>query len=250
MKLLSLYLTCAKKASRALLMNWILIVASVACYLIYQFIAGLFQSGGFAGGLLVGLVQIYLLTLYYGWLHQVHQNQALKLSDFSHFDYSLFSGIINVGFIFFMGLFLAGLTAQATSQPAIILIPQLVILLVFNCIPESIYIHRYDSFSALRHAYNFTRDYWIEWYLPFVLLLLPWALTNPSGALVVLSQTDNLLPTLPIIPATSVLLARLHAPAILSLTLGVILATWFMLFRGYLFDSLDARSNAKGLWGR
>ena len=248
MKLLSLYLDSATKASKGLLRNWLLIVASVASYMIYQFAATMFQTSGFAGGLLVGLIQIYLLTLYYGWLTHARQNQAIKLQDLYYLDYPLFSGIINIGFIFFMGLFLAGLLAQASAQPAIILIPQLVILLVFNAIPESIYIHRYDSFTALRHAYNFTRDNWIEWYIPFVLLLLPWTLKNPSGVLVVLSQTDNLLPALPIIPATAVFLEKLNAPNLLNLTLGVILANWFMLFRGYLFDALDGRRRSQGFW--
>jgi len=238
-KLLKTYSNAARLATKGLIRNWVLVLASIAAFILYQSTAQLFGRFGFAGGMVVGLANLLLLTLYYSWLSEVSDGGRLEVKELIKLDYSLFSGTINAAFIIYLATLLASYVFHG-SNSALILILNLLIVLVFNALPESLYIQRYDGMGALSFAANFTRENWIEWYLPFVLLLTPFLYQLGSmPALIALSGSTPFLPASIIVLGATEVLVMFGINQWLGLLLGVILSNWFMLFRAELFRSLE-----------
>ncbi len=239
----------AKGATSALIRNWQLIPASVAAFVFFTFmIAILSQAGlGLAGGFIAGLIQIALLTLYYHWIRQTAGRERLTRQELIFFDYSLFSAIINVGFIFFIAQLLLQSFLQANTAVWVMPVFNLAVCVVFNPVAEIIEEHRGDGLWSLREAYEFVMENWIEWFIPFVLMLLPWIWISPAGPLAALSATDPLLPAMPLIREAQIVASYFLASSSLlpGILLGVILANWFMIFRALLYRELSTSSRRK-----
>lgn len=248
-ELLSIYATCARESTSQLLRNWIIIPASLASFVIFSLILGLFGQLhlGLAGGLIAGLIQIALLTLYYYWLSETVDRQRLHWKELIQFDHALFSGIINVGFIFFIVELLVQSFAQSMTSFPLLTLVTFVFSIVFNPVAEVIQQRRGDGLAALQEAYTFTLENWIEWFVPFVLMLLPWILISPAGPLAALSQTNPLLPAAPLVWGAQQVGTYLggYSATLPALLAGVVLANWFMIFRALLFRRLNSSSRRK-----
>jgi hypothetical protein len=245
--IIAAYFECAKEAALKLYRNWIIIPASMAALVVFYILLTIVgQTGtGFAGGLLAGLAQIALLTLYYYWINETLNSTRLSTNDLYHFDYSLFSSIINVGFVIFIAQFLLGISLQGTTNFPVLALFSLIVSIVFNPVAEIIIQHRSEGIATLSEAYHFVQENWIEWFVPFILMLLPWIMINPSGPLAALSQTDPLLPASPLIYGAGQLASYSGINQIIGIILGTIIANWFMIFRSLLFKKLSTSSRRK-----
>lgn len=243
----STYTECAKGAAQKLYRNWIIIPASFCSVMLFTAAIALFGQAGFAGGLLAGLIQIALLTLYYNWLTEAVGSTRLRPADLIHFEYSLFSSIINVGFVIFVAQFILGLSAQSMTSFPILAIFSLAVSIVFNPVAEIIQQRRSDGLASLAEAYAFVQENWVEWFIPFVLMLTPWIWISPAGPLAALSQTDPLLPAAPLVWGAQQVGTYLGGTGVglPALAIGVIIANWFMIFRSLLFSKLASSSRRK-----
>lgn len=240
------YNRSAQGATKILIKNWQIIPASICAFLVFtltMIVLGQAQMG-IVGGFVAGLVQIALLTVYYHWIRQCASGGALKREELIYFDYALFSAIINVGFIFFIAQFLLQTSLQTESARWILPVINLAICIIFNPVPEIIEEHRGDGLWSLREAYEFVLENWIEWFVPFVLILLPWIWLSPAGPLAALSATDPLLPGIILIREAQLFAGR-SLGMVVGIILGVILANWFMIFRALLFRELSTGSRRK-----
>ena len=240
-----IYRDCAVKASKALVKNWLILPASCAAYFAFMVSATFLSPMGFAGGMILGMIQIFLVSLYYGWLWASVERDKLTRHNLLQFDYSLFSSAINVAFVLFIAQFIVQSFAQSAGHGEVMLFLQLAIIVIFNAVPEVIYVHRYDGMLGLSEAGKFTRDNWIEWYLPLVAILLPWILLSPQGVVLSLAKMHPLLPAVIVLPATSVSLGGLGWVA---LPVGIIVLNWFMIFRGFLFRELESGSRRQRIY--
>lgn len=242
-----IYADSVKLAAKGLVRNWPILLGSVALFYLFVFSSAFFSQFGFAGGMIAGLIQIAMLTYYYSWIAATVQKERLSFKDLVEFDYSLFFNIISVAFIFFIVQFLLQMLTQGMDADFLLMCVQLGLVLVFNAIPEVVYQHRIESTYALSEAARFTRDNWIEWYLPLLLVILPWLLSNPNSVLLTLSSSDPLLP--PFIVMKGVMIS--YSTSVFSAALPVlalIVATWFMLFRGFLFQALASGSRRQRIY--
>ena len=115
------------------------------------------------------------------------------------------------------------------------------------------YIHRYESIHALGHAAQFTRENWIEWFLPLLLLLSPLFLFAPSLlAIIFLNSSSEFLPSIILVQAAPSLAAILGLSGewigLVFSIIGVVLAHWFMFFRGFLFKDLESGSRRRRMF--
>lgn len=242
-----IYADSAQLAAKGLVRNWPILIGCVALFYLFTFSSQFFGQFGFAGGMIVGMIEIALLCFYYAWISSTVQKERLRFSDLVHFDYSLFFNIISVAFIFFIVQFVLQSLTQGLDAKFPLLCVQLGIVIVFNCVPEVIYLHRIESGYALSEAARFTRDNWIEWYLPMLLVILPWLVTNPISVLVSLSISDPLFPPLIIIKGVVISYAGSVFASGLPI-LALLVATWFMLFRGHLFQALASGSRRQRIY--
>lgn len=235
--LLDLYWRCAKDASVALWRNALIIPGSIALYIAFMFVARLVQPLGIAGGFILGLTAIALLTLYYSWLLRANQKQRLRLNQLLDFDQELFFGIINVGFILFIATLLIGFLRTNPELQWVYLCVQLGIAIIFNAIPEVLYLERGTGIPALAESSRFVREYWIEWFIPFIVLVSPLLVVQPTDVLFLLAGTEPFLPPGVIVQALRSALPQLE---LLGLLAALVIATWFMMFRSFLFERLQA----------
>lgn len=246
---LKLYLSCLTKAAVALKQNLIILIGSVLLYGAFLLVAKLVAPLGFAGGFVLGLLGIGLLSLYYNWLNEISQGRKVKLNSLIEFDYGLFSALLSVAFIFFIAKYILSSLLQGTNISWIASFFQLGLVIVLNAIPEVIYIHRYESIPAISYAAKFTRENWIEWFLPFVLFLAPVILINANLAVVLMAQSSELLPTL-LIVKTWQLWGSLFGDmsSIIISLLALIISSCFMIFRAFLFTELESGSRRKRMY--
>lgn len=239
------YSEAAKKATSGLIKNWLLIAGSVLAYFIHTMAASIFAPFGFGGGLIVGLISIVLVSIYYSWISDSVQREKLTIKGLFQINYGLFFLVINVGFILWIAEFIVVSLTRDLNVEWIPMCLQLGMVIVFNAIPETIIVHRYEGTMALRHAAVFTRENWIEWFLPLVVLIGPWLAVQPEFALVALAGTDPLLPVSFLLYGAVYLGAVLNLPKFLLVLFALVLANWFMIFRANLFNELESGSRRR-----
>lgn len=236
---LQIYADCAYKAYLDALRNWPFILGSLGLYFAYILTINLLAPFGPAGGILVGFIHAVLLSMYYLWLSESISRNKLTFKDLLQFDYGLFSNVIGVAFIIWIMEYMLATLLKGQNQDWILACFELGILLIFNAIPEVVYIQRNDSLNALAETYRFIQRNWIEWFIPFVLLLAPIIYLSPIYILIDLASIS------PFVPAISLIIVPMFVfPSFqyLALMIGIILMNWFMIFRGHLFRELESGS--------
>ena len=245
-KLVSLYVRSAAEAATLLRRQWLLIPATMLLAFIGLQLLRLVSSTGPMSGFVAGILLILLASTYLGWLQRMDHRRALHWREFLTLDQGLVYATLNAAFILFVAQFIVQtLTADLNAAPARLGIG-LLIYVVFNSLPESIYIGSYAGSGALGHAALFTRDHWIEWYAPQLVLLLPWLILGPERVLVAIASANPLLPIGVVVQGTLAVFSPTNILSLLGvLAFAVVMGSWFMLFRGALFRALEA-----GRWRR
>ncbi len=229
-----IYLECARDAAIMLVKNWFILIASIAAWIIFQISISLFARLGYAGGFIVGIVNVLLLTFYYRWISECVRKNPLKLADYLEFDKNLFSSVINAAFFLYIFMLL---TSGITSPWPIACI-NLALFILLNALPEVIYMRGAQGLNVFSDSYSFIRDNWIEWFLPFLIFFSPVVIAAPVAFLFALTSAD------PLLPVNKFIMLAMHAMSLLLvknfiLAISLILATWFMIFRGFLFRELE-----------
>jgi len=244
--MLTLYWTTAKKASGYFLRSWLLVPISIGLFLINVLLMGLAAPLGFAGGFIIGLGQLLLLTVYYNLLIKSLEPHGLRFKQLQDLDFSLFFDLLSVAFIFFIAKFLVhSLFSGMGELQAATLLLQLGIVILFNCIPEVIYLSRQQGLEALTTSLQFIKNFWLEWFIPLLLLAIPAILFYSDATVLLLARSHELLPPLFIIQGWMVFGDLIGGLATL---VALIVASWFMLFRAELYRALEGRSRPLGWW--
>jgi hypothetical protein len=244
---LFIYWDSAVLASRGIVRNWLVPLCSVALFVIYYWSARFFSDFGLAGGMIAGMIQIALLCVYYSWISDTVQKERIQFSNLLEFDFGLFFNIISVAFIFFIVQLLLGQLTQGIDASFFLMCVQITLVLLFNPIPEVIYLRRIESGYALSEAARFTLANWIEWYLPLIILVLPWLLASPATFLAMLAGADPLLPPLVILKGVLLAYSGTFVQGVLPI-LAIIIANWFMFFRGHLFQALESGTRRQRIY--
>ena len=213
----------------------------------FTYMARLLSGFGPASGMILALVATLFTGQYYSWLAASVRKEKLEFQDLKRFDASMFILVLGVSFILFVArLILSPMVSQPDTQWMVMLI---YFFIVFGCnaLPEAVYIHRYESIRAYAEALKFTKDNWIEWYLPFLILLFPlFFLGGDIGDILhMFALISPLFPGVLIISAWAMFLGGYgYAPVIF----GFLIAHWFMLFRGFLYNELSSGSRRRRVY--
>lgn len=244
-ELLSIYKRAAKDATKGLRLNWIIILGSLVVYFAYSIDAYIFFAQFQMGGrMLLSLLQIILLSFFYSWLAETVDKEKLSFSSLFQMDYKIFFGLIGAAFIIFLAEYVISILSQGLNQRLLIQCFRVFVFVLLNAVPEMVFIHKYDGFPAVAEGLKFVRDRWIEWFIPFMLILTPILLVYPDFILVYFASGISD----PVFPARIVTIVPeflLQGGSYLSICLGILLLNWFSLFRAYLFKELE-RGGGRG----
>lgn len=194
---LAMYGRAFRRAGVLTLRNWP-VAGTTFAYSLALAAAVLVGSGlGLVGGFLVSLVWAACVGSFLYLVEMMLRTGSVSLADFRR-SFGVYLGdVLGVTFVLWV-VFAVATPALATipQGPGLILAMNLVIAVLFNAVPELIYLGHHTSLELLGESYRFIADNWIEWFpatiamaVPIVLLVempLPDALALVRPALVAL----------------------------------------------------------------
>ena len=180
---LTLYRRAVLSTLRSIQQGWIGMIALVGFALLFVGISRIASPLGMAGGFVLGAANALLVG---ATLHLIEQSlsgvRALQLHDIVDSLGHYFWDVIGVGFVLWFPVMALDMGTQANPYGQFLSAACLLLLFILlNPAPEVIYQVRHDSpLDVFKTCYDFVLENWIEWFLPFGLLILPVVL-SPAG---------------------------------------------------------------------
>ncbi|MEK7236406.1 MAG: hypothetical protein AAB242_07285 [Nitrospirota bacterium] len=254
---LELYRDAFRKTGQSLARGWMTMVAVVGFGFLLVLASQIASPLGMIGGFLLGAVNALLVGATLSLIEQsITHARVLTFHDIVDSVGHYFWDVIGIGFVLWLPLMALDMSLQ--TNPFGQLLSYAVLLLIFlllNPAPEIIYQVRHDSpLDVFKTSYEFVLENWIEWFLPFALILIPIAL-SPMGLRSLFSLSSRVgrgagldFFQLLVLPFTILgsWLDYIGIPSSISWYLGLLftppLAVAMLLFRGHLFALLHGVS--------
>jgi hypothetical protein len=129
-------------------------------------------SLGLVGGFLMSLVLAACLGSFLYLVEMMVRSGRVTWEDFGRSFTAYIWDFVGVLFAFWVLSQIATLTVSQLPQgPVVMLCLMLVALVLFNAVPELIYLGHYNLAGLLAASYQFIASNWIEWFPPNLLLL-------------------------------------------------------------------------------
>ena len=182
---------------------------------------------GIAGGFLMGLAQSAACSIYTYFVAEVVAKNRVGLGDLKTSIGAYFWTWINLFFVLWIIDLLLGPMKVTPDGQRMLKALTMMELIVLNSAPEVIYLKRSSGgFETIQRSFAFLQENWIEWAVPNVLILgFVWLIING---------------TLP--------LSALPVPAISVPVLGGALLHVVMVYRGFLFQTLDGSTHRQRMF--
>jgi hypothetical protein len=210
---LAMYRRAFARAGTLTLRNWPVAGTTFAYSLALAAAVVVGSNLGILGGFLVSLVWAACISSFLSMVEMMLRTGSVSWGDFRASFGVYLSDVIGVTFILWVVFAIATPALRAIPQgPGIILGMNLVIVVLFNAVPELIYLGHYSALELLGESYRFIADNWIEWFPATIAMGLP-----------------------------VVLLMEVDLPPALALVRTLVLALWvyfMMVARGLLFLEL------------
>lgn len=245
---LKAYLSALKRSGQAALKSVIIIPASLILYIVFGWLGYILSPLGIVAGFLLGFAYIFGLCIYYSWLKTALENHGwVNISDLLNVDWSYFNEFLSVGFILWIIGYLFQPFADFNETRWLFACFQMALFILLNPIPEVIYLDRLYGVEAIKQSIFFVKTFWIEWFIPILLPLVPLLQFGSSFFIQMLagvgpftSASQPLLPPVFLISkinlALSVSIPWLHWGIFI---ISLCLTHWFMLFRAELYKALS-----------
>ena len=250
---------------RSLAKSWVAMLALIVFAVLFLGAARIVGPLGMAGGVLLGIINALLVGATLRLIEQsLSGARPLRFADviesFGHY----FWDVIGVGFVLWLPTMLLEMGMQANPYGQFL--SSAFLLLVFillNPAPEVIYQVRHNSpLDVFKTSYEFVVEHWIEWFLPFAILILP-VILSPSGLQEFFSLSGLvgrgaglnffqmlMLPVTAIEGWLSYVGIDSGGQGIILLLLTPPVAMAILLFRGHLFAALHGSSRRQRLFSR
>lgn len=254
---LVLYRNALRRTGESLVRGWLTIVAVVGFGFLLLLAAQFAAPLGMIGGFVLGAVNALLVGATLSLIEQsISHTRALTVRDVLGSVGRYFWDVIGIGFILWLPLMALDLSTQANPFGQLLSYAALLLIfLLLNPAPEIIYQVRHDSpLEVLKTSYEFVLENWIEWFLPFALILIPIVL-SPMGLQSFFSLSSRVgrgagldFSQVLVLPFTILggWLDYVGVPSSIGWYLGLLLtpplAVAMLLFRGHLFASLHGVS--------
>ena len=238
-------------------------VAVVGFGVLFLFALQIAAPLGIAGGFILGAVNAVLVGTTLNLIEQALPHaRTLTLRDIIESFGQYFWDVIGVGFVLWLPLMALEMGVHANPYGEFFSYAVFVLMFILlNPAPEVIYQIQHDTpLEILKSCYDFVLDYWIEWFLPLALILIP-VIISPVGSAAILDVSRTMgrggglnfvqFLTLPLTILDG-WVTSLGIPSgmawVFTLLLTPPLAVAMLLFRGHLFASLRRTSRRQHLF--
>lgn len=127
---------------------------------------------GLVGGFLMAVLSAACASSFLYLVEMIVRTSKVTWGDFRHSFGPYLMDVMGVLFVIWIfGQILAPALMQLPQGPVVVLSVQLVALVLFNAVPELIYLGHYPLMALLARSYQFIAANWIEWFPPNLLLV-------------------------------------------------------------------------------
>lgn len=214
---LAMYARAFRRAGELTLRNWPVAGTTFAYSLALAAGAIVGSQLGLIGGFVMSLVWAACVSSFLSMVEMIVRTSSVSWDDFRRSFGVYLWDVVGVTFIVWVVFAIATPALRELPQgPGIILGMNLVIVVLFNAVPELIYLGHHSALELLTESYRFIADNWIEWFPATILMAVP-----------------------------LFLLAAVDLPNVLSLVRMALVALWvyfMMVARGLLFLELHGSS--------
>jgi len=111
----------------------------------------------------------------------------------------------------------------------------LIVLILLNALPETIYQKYYSSSESIKYAFDFFKENWLNWFIPNVVFFaLLYALEG-------INFTSLFMPSINILGGISL-------SEIVEYLISQVIFSFMMIYRGYLFQLLSTSTRRKRMF--
>jgi len=246
-----LYFKTLVDALKIVFINWWVIFV----HLFYLLVVGILELfifsffGFLAGGFILGLLLALVLSSYFSTVCTSVNKEKVSLKTLWWETKDIFIPLFAVLFVLFVLNTFAVIVLKSPDQLWVRASVNLIIAVLFNALPEVIYLHRANMNDSFIKSLGFIKENFIEWFLPYLIVLLPLAYFNFSvfERLSLLFLTTNPLRILEkfIFNFNSLVLVLNYGVFLILL----LLFTYFMfVFRGMLYKELASSNRRKRIF--
>lgn len=178
-----LYRQALHATGRSLARSWITVVALIVFAFLFVGATRIAAPLGLAGGFLLGAVNALLVGATLRLIERsLSAARTIQFTDVTESFGHYFWDVIGIGFVLWLPTMALDIGMQANPYGELFSSAFLLLLFILlNPAPEVIYQIRHDSpFDIFKISYDFVLEHWVEWFLPFAVLILPVVL-SPSG---------------------------------------------------------------------
>lgn len=234
-----------KKTSKLFLSNWIIIftgfVYTVLNIVLLIILGTLFNNSilGFFSGIISFIATSAMISNFLYLLNQIIRYGRITLQDFKEGFTVYLWKVYGVLFIGWAASFLYGrivepviYSVSLSLAGTLSFIIGILVLILMNALPESIYQKHYSAWETVTYAFNFVKDNWIEWFVPNIIMFGVFYLV-----------TGNVISD--VLAISSGYFFNLSIKGIILYIIGQVLFTFIMIYRGVLFDILSTSTRRK-----
>jgi hypothetical protein len=202
---------------------------------------------GIISGLLLGLLGALVFANYLALLSFAVRGEKMLWREVWPETLTLFSPVLGALFVLFGVQLITSFALK--GQPLVVVAINLVIVTVFNPLPEVVYQQRGGALEAYGEALEFMKENAVEWLLLFLLLLSPLFLFTPLTVFGIFANTGPFDAIFVVLRSLTIL--SVYAPPVLILpsVLAALFAGFYLFsVRGVLFSKLHQTSRRKRIY--
>ncbi|MBS4537964.1 hypothetical protein GOQ27_05795 [Clostridium sp. D2Q-11] len=225
--------------------NWKIILMGFV-YITINAILGIIINGLFIGvlriigGIILTLAMAAMTSNYLYLLQNIIRIERFTLQDVKDGFTALLRkvyGVLLIGWLasILYSMVLAPILGSIGS--IIMMIVPVLVFVLLNPLPESIYLKYNDPWGTIVYAFEFIKENWLEWFVPNIVFLA--ALYFLSGRIIL---------SLFMIRFSSTIDISVYS--IFIYVIGQVVFSFVMIYRGVLFDSLSTSTRRKRIYMR
>ena len=171
---LAMYGRAFRRAGTLTLRNWPVAGTTFVYAIALAAAAAVGSQLGLVGGFLVSLVWAACVGSFLHLVEMILRTGVVSWADFRR-SFGVYLGdVVGVTFVLWVVFAVATPALRTVPQgPGIILGMNLVIAVLFNAVPELIYLGHHSALELLGESYRFIADNWIEWFPATLAMAMP-----------------------------------------------------------------------------
>lgn len=161
----AIYRKVFTRAAALAVRNWPVLGTVFVYSLIMSVSAGVAALLGIVGGFLLSLVWSACVGSFLYLVEMIVRTSKVTVDDFRRSFGAYLWDVVGITFVFWVFFTVATPAILQLPQGFLILLfAQLVIFVLFNVVPELIYLGHYSAMALLAEGYAFVSANWIEWF--------------------------------------------------------------------------------------